>query len=90
MPEEKDGNWPLMQDFFWMGIFLLETEGPRVQASPASVCCVLEQEHLSLLSTGSTQEDLSRRKWKIFDWDIKNQIKQTNQEWEILLYLYSC
>ena len=23
----------------------LETEGPRVRASPASLCCVLEQEH---------------------------------------------
>ena len=33
----------------------------------------------SLLSTGSTQEDRSRHNWKIVDWDVKNQIKQTNQ-----------
>ena len=32
--------------------------------------------HLSLHSTVSTQEDPSRIKRKIADWDIKNQIKQ--------------
>ena len=32
--------------------------------------------HLSLLSTGSTQEGLSQHNW-IVDWDLKNQIKQT-------------
>ena len=26
-------------------IFLMHNEGPRVRASPASLCCVLEQEH---------------------------------------------
>ena len=26
--------------------------------------------------TGSTQEDLSRHDWNLFDWDVKNQIKQ--------------
>ena len=35
--------------------------GPRVRVSPASLCCVLEQDTVILaLSTGSTQEDLSR------------------------------
>ena len=33
---------------------------------------------VSLLSTSSNQEDLSRRNWKIVDWDVKNQIKRTN------------
>ena len=42
--------------------------------------CVLSlsKTHLSLLSTGSTHEDLPQHNWKFFDWDIKNQIKQTN------------
>ena len=34
----------------------LETEGPQVQASQASLRCVLEQEHNSYLSTGSTRK----------------------------------
>ena len=33
----------------------------------------LSRTHLSLLSTGSTQEDPSRHNWKIVDWDVKNQ-----------------
>ena len=41
----------------------------------------LSKTHLFLLSTGSTQEDLSRHNWKIVDWDVKNQIiKQTNKQ----------
>ena len=40
------------------------------------LCVVsLSKAHLSLLSTGSTQEDQSRHNWKFFDWDVKNQIK---------------
>ena len=35
----------------------------------------------SLLSTGSTQEDPSRHNWKIIDWDVKNQTKQTTGKW---------
>ena len=38
----------------------------------------LSKTHCILLSTGSTQEDPSRHIWKIVDWDVKNQIKQTN------------
>ena len=30
----------------------------------------LSKTYLSLLSTGSTQEDLSWHKWKIVDWDV--------------------
>ena len=37
----------------------------------------LSKTHLSLLSTCSTQEDPSGHKWKIVEWDIKKQIKQT-------------
>ena len=33
-----------------------------------------------LLSTGSTQEDPSQHNWKIVDWDVKNQNKQTVDE----------
>ena len=41
-----------------------------------SYCVVsLSKTHQSLLSTGSTQENLSRHNWKIVDWDVKNQIK---------------
>ena len=32
----------------------------------------LSMTHLSSLSTGSTQEDLSRHNCKIVDWDVKN------------------
>ena len=32
-----------------------------------------------MFSTGSTQKDQSQHKWKIVDWGIKNQIKQTNK-----------
>ena len=35
----------------------------------------LSKAHLSLLSTGSTQEDPSRYNLKNVDWDVKNQIK---------------
>ena len=34
-------------------------------------------QYLSLLTTGSTKEALSRHNWKIVDWNRKNQIKQT-------------
>ena len=39
----------------------------------------LGKTHLSYLSTGSTQEDPSLYNWKIVDWDVKNQIKETNE-----------
>ena len=40
----------------------LETEGPQVRASPASLRCVLEQDTLILASTDSAQEDSSLHK----------------------------
>ena len=45
----------------------------------------LNKTHLSLLSTGSTQEDPSLYNWKIVDWDVKNQIKQTKKSMLIRL-----
>ena len=39
----------------------------------------LSKTHLSLLSTGSTQEDSFRHNLKIVDWDVKNQIIQNKQ-----------
>ena len=44
-----------------------------------SICITglcLSKTHLSLLSTGLTQEDLSQHNLKIVDWDVKNQINQ--------------
>ena len=38
----------------------------------------MSETHLSLLSTGSTDEDPSQHNGKIVDWVVKNQIKQTN------------
>ena len=37
---------------------LTRDKGLLIQASPATLCCVLEQDTHSLLSTVSTQEDL--------------------------------
>ena len=45
----------------------------------------LSKTHLSLLSTGSTQEDPSRHNSKIVDWDVKNQIKPTKQKSGLIL-----
>ena len=53
----------------------LEIKMLRVRASPASLPYVLEQD--TLISTGSTQEDLSQQNQKIADWEVQNQIKQT-------------
>ena len=40
----------------------------------------LSKTHLSLLSTGSTQEDPSQHNWKIVDLDVKDQIKQKKKK----------
>ena len=40
---------------------------------------------LYLLSTGSTQEDPSRHNCKIVDLDVKNQIKETNENLRLLV-----
>ena len=38
----------------------------------------LSKTQLPVLSTGPTQEGPSRHNLKVVDWDVKNQIKQTN------------
>ena len=40
----------------------------------------LSKTHLSLLTSGSAQKDLSWHNWKSVDGDVKNQIKQTNMK----------
>ena len=39
----------------------------------------LTKTHLYLLTAGSTHEEPSGHNWKRVDWDVKNQIKQTNK-----------
>ena len=39
----------------------------------------LTKTHKYLHTTGSTHEEPSRHNWKRVDWDVKNQIKQTNK-----------
>ena len=43
-----------------------------------TVLCPWARQTNTLLSTGSTQKDLSCHIWKIVYWDAKKQIKQTN------------
>ena len=50
----------------------LETEGPRVRASPASWLCVFEKDTLTP-ALYWCNPDITQ---KIVDWDVKNQIKQ--------------
>ena len=49
----------------------LRPKGRRIEPHRRHCIVSLSKAHLSLLSTGSTQED-----WKIVDWDVKNQIQQ--------------
>ena len=65
----------------WLNGRVLDSSPRGCGFEPHRGHCVvsLSKTHLSLLSTGSTQEDPSRHNWKkIVDWDVKNQIKQTN------------
>ena len=50
-------------------------KGPKFEPHGRHCVVSLSKTHLSLLSTGSTQEDQSRHNWKIIDWVVKNQIK---------------
>ena len=55
---------------------LLEQTGDqRIADSPETLHCVLEQDTLSALRTGSTQEDKksSQHDWKIVDSHVKHQ-----------------
>ena len=47
-----------------------------VRDSPGSLCCVLEQDTLSVLCSGSTQEDKKLFRQKIVDRCVKKQHKQ--------------
>ena len=47
--------------------------------SPCVLSLSVSETLYPLLSNGSTQEDLSQHGWKNVDWDISNQIKQTNK-----------
>ena len=47
-----------------------------VRDSPVSLCCVLEQDTLSVLCSGSTQEDRKLFRQKIVDRGVKKQHKQ--------------
>ena len=51
-------------------------KGRRFEPHKRHYIVSLSKTHLSLLSSGSTQEDPSRHNLKIVDWDVKNQIKQ--------------
>ena len=58
----------------------------------------LQLSYLSLINTGETktEEDPFRHKWKCVEWNVKNQIKQTNKSlfYQHILYLlflkYDC
>ena len=69
-----------MEGAQWLSGRVLDSRMRRRGFEPHLLHCVvsLSKTHLSLLSTGSTQEDLSKHNLKIVDWDVKNQIKQTN------------
>ena len=57
---------------------LARDPGPRARASPASLCCVIEQDTFILaywFNPGRPTQTLLK---KNVDWDVKNQIKQTN------------
>ena len=62
----------------WLSGRVLDLRPRGCEFEPHRRHCVvsLSKTHVSLLSTGSTQEDLSRHNSKIVDWDVKNQIKQ--------------
>ena len=68
---------------------VLDSEPRGCWFEPHRRYCVvsLSKAHLSLLNTGSTQEDPSRHSWKIVDCDIKNQIKQTSKSYHSTAYL---
>ena len=68
----------------------LETKRPGLEPHRFHCFVSLSKTHLSLLSTGSTQEDLLLHNWKIVDWDVKKS-KQTNNNvsWQILKNIFS-
>ena len=78
---------PISADFWKLGAQLLSDRvldlrprGPRLEPHRHHCVVSFSKTHLSLLCTGSTQEDPSQHNWKIVDRDVKNQIKQTNKQ----------
>ena len=59
------------------GVLDSRSRGCRFEPDRQHCVVSLSKTHKSLLSTGSTLEDPSLNNWKIVDWDVKNQIKQT-------------
>ena len=73
----------------WLSGRVLDSRSRGCRFEPHQRHCIvsLSKTCYPLLSTGSTQEDLSRHDWTIVDWDVKNQIKQTfNVKNHILMY----
>ena len=70
---------PLVMGAQWLSDRVLELRPRGRGFEPQRRHCVvsLSKTHLSLLSTGSIQEDPSRNNWKNVDWDVKKQIQQT-------------
>ena len=58
-------------------VFDSSLSGRGVEHQQRHCVVSLSKTHLSMLNTGSTQEDPSRHNWKTVDWSVKNQIKQT-------------
>ena len=73
----------------WPSDRVLDSEPRGCGFEPYRRYCVvsLSKTHLSLLNNGSTQENPSRHSWKIVDWGIKNQIKQTSKIYHSTSYL---
>ena len=63
----------------WLSGRVLDSRSRGCGFEPNRQHCLvsLRKTHLSLLSTGLTLEDMSQYNYKIVDWDVKNQIKQT-------------
>ena len=63
---------------WWLSGKVLDLRQSGRGFKPHRCHCVvsLSKTHLSLLSTGSTQEVPFGHNWKSVDWDVKNQIKQ--------------
>ena len=66
----------------WLSGRVLEARQRGCKFEPHWVNCIvsLSKTHLYLLSTGLTKEERYRHNWKIVDWDVKNQINQTNKQ----------
>ena len=69
----------------WLSGRVLDSRPRRCGFEPHCVVS-LSKTHKSLLSSGSAQEDPSQSNWKIVDWDVKNEIKQTNN-WKNMISL---